>query len=230
MADQQKVIDDATRWDNINKKTFHPSHRESHYAEEKEKLFPRGSLVVDIGGGAGEDALYFLKKGHSVIFLDISPEALRVAEEKVKAENLLSKIVFKRLDYGLERFPVKDSSVDVVYSRLSLHYFDRQHTIRLFADIFRILKNGASAYLSFKSPEDKEEIEYLENISTVYEENVYIENGILRSRFTKNQLEEILQSAGITDFNVSPFTESLAGRRTDHRQTLYLNDIVFKKI
>jgi ubiquinone/menaquinone biosynthesis C-methylase UbiE len=229
MTDKLRAIDDAARWDNINKKTFHPSHRESHYAEEKEKLFSPGSLVVDIGGGAGEDALYFLKHNHSVIFLDISPEALKIAQERVKQENLLSKIVFKQLDYGLERFPVKDSSVDVVYSRLSLHYFDREHTVRLFSDIYRILKKSGHAYLSFKSPEDKDEIEYLENISTEYEPNVYIENGILRSRFTKEQLEQMLSAAGIQVFSVTPFTESLAGRRTDHRQTLFLNDIFFEK-
>lgn len=228
MADQQKAIDDATRWDNINKKTFHSSHKHSQYAEDKEKLFPRNCLVVEIGGGAGEDALYFLKQGHSVIFLDISPEALKAAQEKAKAANLQSKIVFKQLDYGLERFPVKDASVDVVYSRISLHYFDREHTTRLFVDIRRIMKPGAIAYLSFKSPEDKDELEYLQNIGTEYEPNVYIENGILRSRFSKQQLEQMLAAAGCTNFSVTPITESLSGRRTDHRQTLHLNDVMIK--
>ena len=229
MTDNLRAIDDAKRWDGIHLRTFHPSHRESHYAEEKEKMFPRGALIAEIGGGAGEDAMYFLRKGHSVIFLDISPEAIKVAQEKAKSENLQSKIVFKQMDYGFERFPVKDSSVDVVYSRMSLHYFDREHTIRLLADIYRVLKVGGTAYLSFKSPEDRDEIEYLENISTMYEPNVYIENGLLRSRFTKEQLEAIISQAGIKEFSVTPFTESLAGRRTDHRQTLYLNDLFFKK-
>jgi ubiquinone/menaquinone biosynthesis C-methylase UbiE len=141
----------------------------------------------------------------------------------------LQKSFFKQLDYGLERFPVKDTSVNIVYSRMSLHYFDADHTIRLFMDINRILKTGGTAYLSFKSPEDRDEVEYLQNIATEYEPNVYIENGLLRSRFPKEQLEQMLSKAGITDFSVTPFTESLAGRRTDHRQTIYLNDIVFKK-
>jgi len=229
MSNSQKVIEDSERWDNINKKTFHPSHRESAYAEEKEKLFPRGSLVVDIGGGGGEDALYFLKQGHSVIFLDISPEALKVAKERVGGANLLPKIAFRQIDYGLERFPVKDASADIVYSRIALHYFDSEHTIRVFSDINRILKHGGMAFLSFKSPEDKDEIDYLENIGTVYEPNVYIDNGILRSRFSKEQLSQMLTKAGIADFSVTPITESLSGRRTDHRQTLYLNDVVIKK-
>lgn len=230
MSNQQKVLDDASRWDNINKKSFHPDHKESEYAEEKEKLFPRGSLIVEIGGGAGEDAMHFLRSGHSVIFLDISPESLRNAQEKAKAGNFLNKIVFKQIDYGLDRFPVKDSSVDVVYSRLSLHYFDSEHTMRLFTDIYRILKNGGVAYLSFKSPEDKDEIEYLENISTPYEPNVYIENGLLRSRFSAEQLNDMLTKAGITEFSVTPKTESLVGRRSDHRQTIYINDVNIKKV
>jgi ubiquinone/menaquinone biosynthesis C-methylase UbiE len=95
MSNSHPSTNDAMRWDSINKRTFHPSHKESHYAEEKEKLFPKGSLIVEIGGGAGEDAVYFLRQGHSVIFLDISPEALKIAQERVKSENLSSKIVFQ---------------------------------------------------------------------------------------------------------------------------------------
>jgi ubiquinone/menaquinone biosynthesis C-methylase UbiE len=229
MTDNLKVIDDRTRWDNIHKKTFHPANRESLYAEEKEKLFPRNSLVVEIGGGTGEDALYFLKQGHRLIFFEISPEALRVTKDRVKESNLSANIVFRQLDYGLERLPVKDSSVDVVYSRISLQYFDREHTIRIFRDIYRILKPGGQAFLSFKSPEDKEEMNYLENVGTLYEPNVYIENGMIRSRFTKEQLEDMIKSAGIKEFKVTPIVENLEGRRVDHKQSIFINDVYILK-
>jgi ubiquinone/menaquinone biosynthesis C-methylase UbiE len=229
MTDNLKVIDDRTRWDNIHKKTFYPANRESLYAEEKEKLFPRNSLVVEIGGGTGEDALYFLKQGHRLIFFEISPEALRVTKDRVKESNLSANIVFRQLDYGLERLPVKDSSVDVVYSRISLQYFDREHTIRIFRDIYRILKPGGQAFLSFKSPEDKEEMNYLENVGTLYEPNVYIENGMIRSRFTKEQLEDMIKSAGIKEFKVTPIVENLEGRRVDHKQSIFINDVYILK-
>ena len=53
------MLDDAKRWDLIHQQSEDDTVH-SHYAEEKEKLFQRGSLVVDLGGGGGQDALYFL--------------------------------------------------------------------------------------------------------------------------------------------------------------------------
>ena len=59
------VMDDAKRWDIIHQRTSQESDRHSVYAEEKEKLFPRGSIVCDLGGGTGDDAIYFLRNGLS---------------------------------------------------------------------------------------------------------------------------------------------------------------------
>jgi ubiquinone/menaquinone biosynthesis C-methylase UbiE len=223
------VVDDTTRWDLTHQKTHKPDMLYSHYAEEKEKLFLRNSLVVDVGGGTGEDALYFLQKGHSVVLLDISPFALKVAEDKAGAAGLAKKLVARQVDYGLHALPIKDASVNVVYSRISLNYFDREHTIKLFMQIYRILKPGGVAYLSFKSPDDTDEMDYLEKMTTLFEPNVYIENGMLRSRFTTEQLNEMVVEAGIKTYEVTPFKEELGVRREGHKQTLYLNEVAFKK-
>lgn len=223
------VVDDTTRWDVIHQKTHKNETLYSHYAEQKEKLFLRNSMIVDLGGGTGEDALYFLQKGHSVVLLDISPFALKVAEDKAKAHNLTAKLVTRQTDYGLHALPIKDNSVNTVYSRIALNYFDREHTSKLFKEIYRILRPGGVAYLTFKSPDDKEEIEYLEKMTTLYEPNVFIENGMLRSRFTKDQLSEMLSSAGISNFEINPFKEELGVRREGHQQILYLNEVAFKK-
>ena len=222
-------ITDSVRWDVIHQKTHKPEELHSHFAEEKEKLFPRGALIVDVGGGTGGDALFFLQQGHSVVLLDISPFALKAATEKVKSYNLLEKFVARESDYGLHALPVKENSVDVVYSRISLNYFDAEHTARLFKDIYRILKPGGKAYLSFKSPEDVEEMEYLEKMTVVYEPNVFIENGMLRSRFTADQLRDMLVKAEIANFQVTPFEEEIGTRREDHQQTLYLYEVFFAK-
>lgn len=225
-------MDDTTRWDLIHQKTFKDREWHSAYAESKEKVFPRGSLVVDLGGGTGSDALYFLQKGHGVILLDISPYALKVSEEKAKAQNLSRKLVTRHMDLNLHKIPVKDSSVDVVYSRISLHYFDSKHTIKLFKDVYRVLKPGGYAYLTFKSPEDKEEMEYLQKSTVIYEPNVFIENGMLRSRFTKEQLESMLSKSGISNFQVNPYQENLGNRGEageGHYPILYLNEVVLTK-
>jgi ubiquinone/menaquinone biosynthesis C-methylase UbiE len=224
------TMDDSARWDLIHQKTHNPTFYQSHFAEEKEKSFPRASLVVDLGGGTGEDCLYFLEKGHSVILFDISLEALNIAMGKAKAKGFQDRLAIRQLDYGLNAIPVKDNSVDVVYSRIALNYFDAKHTGNLFHDINRILKIGSQAFLSLKSPEDKDEMAYLEKIGVVYETNVFIENGVLRSRFTHEQLEAMLIAAGIKDYKITPFNENLAERRSDHQEILYLDEVYIKKV
>ncbi len=59
----------------------------SNYAMDKEKLFPRNSIVCDLGGGDGIDSLYFIEKGHKVYLYDISDLALKLAVERAKEKN-----------------------------------------------------------------------------------------------------------------------------------------------
>ena len=219
-------MDDSKRWDVIHQKTHHELKGPSIYARERENLFPRGSLIVDLGGGTGEDAIYFLQKDHSVVLLDISDFALKIAQDKAKANNLSERLAIRKVDFGLHQLPIKDDSVDIAYSRISLHYFESEHTIKIFQDIYKMLKTGGKAFLTFKSPEDVKEMEYLKNVAVEFEQNVYIENGQLRSRFSKEQLENFLKQAGINEFRVEAYQEKLAN---GDDSALLLNEIVCEK-
>ena len=222
-------MDDAFAWDTVHKKTHHEEKWHSGYAEEVEKNFPAGGLVVDLGAGTGGDALYFLQKGHRVVALDISQFALDVLVKKAKSQNLDKGLAVKQADFGLHKLPIKDASADSVYSRISLNYFESKHTTKIFSDIYRILKPGCSAYLTFKSPDDPVEMEYLEKNATPYEPNVFIEGGMIRSRFTNTQLKEMLKNAGLQEFQVIPKKEELGDRREGHHPELYINEVLFTK-
>jgi ubiquinone/menaquinone biosynthesis C-methylase UbiE len=224
------MLDDVKRWDVVHRRS-HEEGDDGHsvYAEEKEKLFPRGAIVCDLGGGTGDDALYFLRKGHSVILFDISEFALKVAQEKANAQGLEKHLVAKQVDFGLHELPLNENSVDVVFSRISLHYFPREETVGLFAAIFRVLKPGGSAYLTFKSDEDEEEMEYLRESAVEYEPGVYIENGQLRSRFSIEDLKDMLSKAQVVNYQVHPYKEELGPDKKGHRQILQLNEIVIGK-
>lgn len=223
------MISDSQRWDAIHQKTHKPEEWHSQYAEEVEKNFPRGSLIVDLGAGTGADALFFLRQGHSVIALDISAFALKTLLDKGNKENFGSRLITKQVDFGLHAIPVKNDSVDIVYSRISLNYFDSPHTAKLFSDIYRVLKVGGRAFLTLKSPVDTLEMEYLTKSSAVYEPNVFIEGGMLRSRFSEEQLREILTEAQIKDCKVSAFKEDLSRKGEGHHQSLYVNEVTFTK-
>lgn len=222
--------DDLKRWDKIHQRTSQEEGKYSVYAEEKEKLFPRNSVVCDLGGGTGDDAIYFLRKGHRVILFDISEFALKAVQKKAKEAKITSGLIVKQVDFGLHKLPLKDYSIDVAYSRISLHYFPKDETIGIFRAIYTALKDGGSAYLTFKSPEDREEMEYFQNNAVLYEPEVYIESGQLRSRFAIDSLKEMLALAGIVDYQVHLYKESLGMSKTGERQVLLLlNEVIFTK-
>jgi ubiquinone/menaquinone biosynthesis C-methylase UbiE len=222
------MVDDVARWNFIHQKTHKKESTQSRYAEEKEKLFPKGCLVCELGGGAGYDALYFLKQGHSVVLFDISDLALSIAQEKAKEAGLESRLATRHIDFGLHDLPVKDESTDIVYSRIALHYFESSHTIKIFKDIHRILKPGGTAFLTFKSPKDVAEYDRLKKTATLYEPNVFIENGLIRSRYTIEQLEDMLKKAGISHYDVHDYQENLTSEG-QQGQILLLNEVVITK-
>jgi len=82
-------------------------------------LFPRNSVVLDLGGGTGSDAIYFSQKGHIVTVCDISDFALTQVAEKAESLGLHIKTVQSNLMDGEIHF--EDDSFEIVYSRLALH-------------------------------------------------------------------------------------------------------------
>lgn len=202
----------------------------SMYAVKREKEFPGRSTVCDIGGGTGADAIYFLKQGHKVILVDISDFALMSADNKAKKEGFDLETL--RVTLGQESIPLGDGVTDIVYSRLALHYFDRAVTTGIFKEVFRIMKKGAKAFITIKSPDDEKEMDFLKNTAKEKENGVFDDKGDLKSRFTKTQLEEILEEAGISDFKISTFVEDL-GERVDKiksgNKQLLLNEIQLAK-
>ena len=84
--------------------------------------------------------------------------------------------------------------------------------------------------MTFKSPNDEAEMKYLRENGTFYEENVFIDNGQLRSRFSKEQLENMLTAAGIRSARVEKLTEDLSAKGQQHTKELHLNEVIIEKL
>ncbi|OGM27156.1 hypothetical protein A3D00_05595 [Candidatus Woesebacteria bacterium RIFCSPHIGHO2_02_FULL_38_9] len=218
------MVSDTQRWNEYHQKTQDGSGP-SMYGQEREPDFPRNSIICDLGGGTGSDTVYFLKKGHKVILADISDHALKVAQGKVREAGVSQNLELRQIDYWKDKINLPDESVDVVYSRQSLHYFPKDETGRLFKEVYRILKKGGKAYITLKSPEDTVEMSYLKETSVEYEPNVFIKNDRLKSRFSIDQLKEILNTAGILDSQVTPYKE----RVPSGNEEIILNEVIFVK-
>ncbi len=115
---------------------------------------------------------------------------------------------------------------------MALHYFDFETTISIFKEIFNILNNEGKTFITVKSPKDKPEMKYLKKTSKKIGENVYKTGIQIKSRFTREQWEAILQKAGIEKYTVTEYKEDLSGRgdTTKSGNTKYLlNEIRFNK-
>lgn len=206
---------DFDRKSHWNKSTFErPQNRKpSNYAIDKEKMFPRNSVICDLGGGDGTDSLYFLEKGHKVYLYDISDIGLKRAEESAKKKGFADKLVAKQIDLSEDNIPAEDNFFDVVYSRLSLHYFYPKRIAEILKDVYRILKDERIAYIVVKSPEDENEMSWLKSNTKKLGEGIYSEGGLIKTRFTKEQYRNFLKNAGISNFSLNDYIERFGKER-----------------
>jgi SAM-dependent methyltransferase len=105
-----------------------------------------GEVVVDLGSGAGIDALIAAHKvgptGH-VIGIDMTPEML----EKARANTVMADVDHVEFREGrLEKLPVDDASVDAVTSNCVINLVPDKS--KVFAEIARVLKPGGRLVIS----------------------------------------------------------------------------------
>ncbi|HEY0908218.1 MAG TPA: class I SAM-dependent methyltransferase [Candidatus Paceibacterota bacterium] len=130
-------------------------NKPSIFAEEAIQHFPKGARILEIGGGLGQDSIFFAQKGFDVTLTDRSVDALVAAKEKIANEAKDFKIKTAVLDASTA-FPFKDGEFDVVYAHLSLHYFDTETTHKIFSEIARVLKPKGVLAALFNSVDDPE--------------------------------------------------------------------------
>jgi SAM-dependent methyltransferase len=227
-------MDNLQHYWNASSATIPGDKDPSAYAIQKEPLFPRQAVVCDLGGGSGVDSLYFASRGHYVKLVDISDHALGQANAAAAKQGLGQQIetIQCNLDNGV--VPLPAAACDVVYSRLTLHYFDSATLTRLFKEIYRLLKPGAKAFLTLKSPEDAAEMDYLRSTATQKEAGVFEEAGHIKTRFTLGQLNDLLHAAGIQapEFTAANYSEDLGGRKDKIKSgntKMLLNEIQITK-
>ena len=62
------------------------------------RAFPRGSSVLELGGGTGEDAAWLAARGRDVLMTDASPAMVRVAQTKLRGGPCPLVLAAERLD------------------------------------------------------------------------------------------------------------------------------------
>lgn len=149
--------------------------------------FPTEGKLLELGAGQGQDSRFFAKNNYDVISTDFSENALEIAKQKAKDENL--SIEFKQVDLS-EPIPFSSGSFDIVYSHLAVHYFDKQRTKELFDEMTNVLKPSGILALLLNTMEDPEVKD-----SKQIEDGLYdTPAGLVKRFFTLDYLKELTNS------------------------------------
>lgn len=145
----------STVWEDIhqNYKQQDWIDKPSIFAGQAIEYFPKNGRVLELGAGQAQDGCYFAEQGFTVVSTDNEDSALELAKEKITAKS--ANVEVKKVDLR-EELPFNTESFDVVYAHLSLHYFDKETTVRLFGEIQRVLKKGGVFAFFVNSVNDPE--------------------------------------------------------------------------
>jgi SAM-dependent methyltransferase len=144
--------DQRAHWDALRQRRREPTTKRgpSPFAQQCAKHVPPRSRILELGCGPARDSAYFAGLGHSVLATDFSIAALAPAQRVFAGTPGLD---FCLLDTA-KPLPVRDGAFEVVYARLSLHYFPDRVTRRVFTELRRVLTAGGLLCFMCKSPGD----------------------------------------------------------------------------
>ncbi len=153
----------------------------SIFAQNAIKFFPDTGNIVDLGCGQGQDSRFFAQHGYNVVGADFSSEAIKIAKEKSKD------LDFKVLDIS-KPLPFEDTSFDVVYSHLAVHYFNKETTELIFKELSRILKKDGVLAIFVNSVNDPEY-----GTGTQIEEDYFAIGNMQKRYFSQESLKHYVE-------------------------------------
>lgn len=116
-------------------------------------VVPEAGTVLDVGCGAGLEAVWLARRGFRVIGVDSSPGALERARERSAEAGV-------GVDWRLGsayRLPVDDGSIALALDRGCLHGIDREDRPDYAAEIERVLAPGGMLFLRGAQEDDDEQ-------------------------------------------------------------------------
>lgn len=165
-------------WDNLwSKQSYLPANS---FAKRAYKIIKAKncSTLLDLGCGDGRDSIYLYHKGMKVTALDFSS----VAINRLKTRNLGVNWILE----DIRNLKFKEKSFDIVYSHLSLQYFDHETTDEIVRKIYKILRHNGLLFIKCKSTDDQ-----LYGQGEKVEEDIFMKEH-LRHFFSKEYMAKIL--------------------------------------
>jgi len=108
---------DVARYYNPPVDTIHPLEYAFHILGDV-----KGKTILEYGCGDGVNTVLLANRGANVIALDLSPELIAVAKQRLLAHGITSGVDF--IVGSAHNLPLPDNSVDVVFGIAILHHLD----------------------------------------------------------------------------------------------------------
>ena len=147
--------------------------------------------AIDLGCGIGQDTKWLIDNDFDVVSCDISDIALSKLKEMIPNSKTMQIDVKKKL-------PFEHNSIDLINANLSLHYFNLEDTIKIFNEIYRVLRPGGLFIGRMNS--DKNE-EYVKETTKEIEKNYYYDYGKYYRLFNKEQFDILSKGLNIIILN-----------------------------
>lgn len=105
--------------------------------------FASGATALDVGCGAGQESIFLAEQGFSVIGIDQSEEALKIATEKAKQAGV--KVDWKQ--GNILELPIADQSIELINDRGCFHVITDENRSKYASEMARVLKPGGKILL-----------------------------------------------------------------------------------
>ena len=152
----------------------------------------KGMRVLEVGAGVGYFTEHIVKTGAQVCAIDISPDLLEVAKERITADNVEFKV-----DNAYD-MQCADQVFDSVVGSSVLHHLDVEKAL---AEFYRVLKPGGSVY--FTEPNMVNPQVFLERHTEFF--GKLIEKSPDETAFVRWPLKKDFERFGFQNIEIVPF-------------------------
>lgn len=197
-----RPMNQLSYWDDLHRRQQLDgfSQRASLFAAKVAVGLRMPHRILELGCGNGADAAYFSRLGHDVVATDGSAEAIS-ANSACPGGPLRFAVQDMR-----EQLFFADRSFEVVYARLSIHYFSDAETHRLVAEVHRVLAGGGRFFFMCKSVHDP-----LWGQGTRIGPDTYDLGGHVRHFFSTEYVRDLLHAHRFLIEGVLPACDRLYG-------------------
>ena len=152
---------------------------------------PPGSRILDVGCGSGWLCEYFARFGYQMTGIDVSPELIRIAEERVRSLGFgvdnETQVSCRFMVHDIEQGPLPESFAAIICYD-SLHHFEDEHAV--LQNVAKMLDDGGMLFVAEgeRPPVGSESEGELREVMEKYE--------TLEAPFTREYLLTLLKQHG----------------------------------